>query len=139
MGTRKVCGRADRHLPARVRGHERHRGVRRRLRNGIPTTGYVGIAFAFGLTLTVLAYEGVSLHGLAIGAALLVIHLAKICFSSGSVNPARAIGLAAFVGGTALSQLWVFIVAPIVGGLIAAGVHVAFRLPEGARADTEAF
>jgi len=56
--------------------------------------------------------------GLAIGFALVMIHLVGIQITGTSVNPARSIGPALFVGGTALSQLWLFIVAPIVGGLL---------------------
>jgi aquaporin Z len=84
------------------------------------------------LSVTEKSYPYTAFGGLAIGVALLVIHLAGIGFSSASVNPARAIGPAVFVGGTALSQLWVFIVAPIVGGLIAAGIYASARLPHGA-------
>lgn len=54
--------------------------------------------------------------GLAIGLTLIAIHLVGIKVTGVSVNPARSIGPALFVGGTALSQLWVFIVAPLVGG-----------------------
>jgi aquaporin Z len=43
------------------------------------------------------------------------------------VNPARSLGPAIFVGGTALSQLWVFIVAPIIGGILAAIVWKIFK------------
>jgi len=56
--------------------------------------------------------------GIAIGFALTMIHLVGIQITGTSVNPARSIGPAIFVGGTALTQLWLFIVAPIVGGLI---------------------
>ena len=59
--------------------------------------------------------------GLAIGLALVVIHLVGINVTGVSVNPARSIGPALFVGGTAIAQLWLFIVAPIIGA-IAAGV-----------------
>jgi aquaporin Z len=58
--------------------------------------------------------------GLAIGFSLVLIHLVGIPITGTSVNPARSIGPALFVGGAALSQLWLFIVAPIVGGIIAA-------------------
>lgn len=58
--------------------------------------------------------------GLAIGLALTMIHLVGIQITGTSVNPARSIGPALFVGGTALSQLWLFIVAPIIGGLVGA-------------------
>ena len=84
------------------------------------------------LSVTDTSYPYTAFGGLAIGVALLAIHLAGIGFSSSGVNPARSIGPAVFVGGTALSQLWVFIVAPVVGGLIAAGVSIALRLPHGA-------
>ncbi len=56
---------------------------------------------------------------LAIGLTLTLIHLASIPVSNTSVNPARSIATALYGGGDALAQLWVFIVFPIVGGLIA--------------------
>jgi len=58
--------------------------------------------------------------GLAIGLSLVLIHLVSIPITGTSVNPARSIGPAIFVGGEALSQLWLFIVAPIIGGTISA-------------------
>lgn len=60
--------------------------------------------------------------GLAIGLALVLIHIVCIPITGTSVNPARSIGPAIFQGGTALSQLWLFIVAPFLGAAIAAGV-----------------
>ena len=62
-----------------------------------------------------------AMAGLAIGLALVVIHLVGINVTGVSVNPARSIGPALFVGGTAIAQLWLFIVAPIIGA-VAAGV-----------------
>ncbi len=56
---------------------------------------------------------------LAIGLSLTLIHLISIPVSNTSVNPARSIGPALFAGGDALAQLWVFLVAPTVGALIA--------------------
>ncbi|MFV0461558.1 MAG: aquaporin Z [Actinomycetales bacterium] len=56
---------------------------------------------------------------IAIGLALTLIHLVSIPVTNTSVNPARSIGPALFAGGPALSQLWLFIVGPIVGALIA--------------------
>jgi len=56
--------------------------------------------------------------GIAIGLALTLIHLISIPVTNTSVNPARSTGPAVFVGGWALQQLWLFWVAPIVGGLI---------------------
>jgi aquaporin Z len=58
--------------------------------------------------------------GLAIGLSLTLIHLVGIHFTGTSVNPARSIGPALFVGGEALANLWIFIVAPLVGGACAA-------------------
>jgi aquaporin Z len=63
--------------------------------------------------------------GLAIGLTLAAIHLVGINVTGVSVNPARSIGPALFVGGTAIAQLWVFIVAPLAGGLVAGLVHAA--------------
>jgi aquaporin Z len=63
--------------------------------------------------------------GLAIGLTLAAIHLVGINVTGVSVNPARSIGPALFVGGNALSQLWVFIVAPLVGGALAGVVYQA--------------
>jgi aquaporin Z len=60
------------------------------------------------------------LGGVAIGLALTTVHLIGIPLTGTSVNPARSIGPALFVGGPALSQLWLFIVAPLVGGALAA-------------------
>ena len=56
--------------------------------------------------------------GLSIGLALTLIHLISIPVTNTSVNPARSTGPALFVGGWALNQLWMFWVAPIVGGLL---------------------
>ena len=58
--------------------------------------------------------------GIAIGFTLVLIHLVGIPITGTSVNPARSLGPAVFVGGDALAQLWLFIVAPIIGGIIAA-------------------
>jgi aquaporin Z len=63
--------------------------------------------------------------GLAIGLTLAAIHLVGINVTGVSVNPARSIGPALFVGGNALTQLWVFIVAPLAGGVLAGIVYKA--------------
>ena len=62
--------------------------------------------------------------GVAIGFALVIVHLIGIPLTGTSVNPARSLGPAIVVGGTALSQVWIFIVAPLVGGLVAALIHM---------------
>ena len=56
--------------------------------------------------------------GLAIGITLAVIHIVGIQVTGVSVNPARSIGPAVFVGGQALAQVWLFIVAPAIGAVI---------------------
>ena len=60
--------------------------------------------------------------GLAIGLALVMVHLCCIRYTGTSVNPARSIGPALFQGGTALTNLWIFIVGPLVGGALSACV-----------------
>jgi aquaporin Z len=57
--------------------------------------------------------------GLAIGLSLVLIHLVGIRITGVSVNPARSLGPALFVGGQAMAQLWVFIVAPLLGAAFA--------------------
>lgn len=61
--------------------------------------------------------------GLAIGLTLAAIHLVGIQVTGVSVNPARSIGPALFVGGKALADLWVFIVAPLAGGALAGLIY----------------
>jgi aquaporin Z len=60
---------------------------------------------------------------LAIGLALTLIHLISIPVTNTSVNPARSTGVAVFAGGWALGQLWLFWVAPIVGGILGGLIH----------------
>ena len=61
--------------------------------------------------------------GIAIGLALTLIHLLSIPVTNTSVNPARSISQAVFVGGWALDQLWLFILAPVAGALLAGVVY----------------
>ena len=65
---------------------------------------------------------------LAIGFTLTLIHLISIPVTNTSVNPARSTGPAVFVGGWALAQLWMFWVAPLIGGAVGA---LAYRLTRG--------
>jgi aquaporin Z len=58
--------------------------------------------------------------GVSIGFSLILIHLVGIPITGTSVNPARSLGPAIFVGGETLSQLWLFWVAPAIGGILAA-------------------
>jgi aquaporin Z len=95
----------------------------------------VGSALATELILTALLVftvlaatdrlANVAFAGIPIGLVLTLIHLVSIPVTNTSVNPARSIGPAIFVGGWALEQLWLFIVAPLAGGLLGALVHRA--------------
>ncbi|MDN5757442.1 MAG: aquaporin [Tomitella sp.] len=67
--------------------------------------------------------------GLAIGFALATVHLVGVAITGTSVNPARSIGPAIFAGGDSLNQLWLFVVAPLVGAALAA-VAVWILYPE---------
>jgi aquaporin Z len=93
----------------------------------------IGGAFIFEVVLTAIfvfvvlrvtsATANAATAAIAIGLALTAVHLVGIPITGTSVNPARSVGPALVVGGTALSQVWLFIVAPLVGGMIAAGLH----------------
>jgi len=104
-------------------------------------TGYgVGAAFVAEVVLTmflVLTVLGatdvkapVGFAGLPIGLVLTLIHLIGIPVTNTSVNPARSIGPALFVGGWAIGQLWLFIIAPLIGAAVAAAVYAWIRLPD---------
>lgn len=83
------------------------------------------LTFVFVLAiLGVTSKEGFqSVAGLVIGLSLTFVHILGIAFTGTSVNPARSIGPAIFAGGQALSSLWVFIAAPLVGAALAAVVY----------------
>ena len=72
----------------------------------------------------------VGFAGIAIGLALTMVHLVGIPVTNMSVNPARSIGPAVWVGGWALQQIWLFIVAPLIGGAVAAAVYKIIRIPD---------
>jgi aquaporin Z len=79
--------------------------------------------FVFAVLTVTSKTANATTAGLVIGLSLTVVHLIGIPITGTSVNPARSLGPALIVGGTALSQLWLFIVAPLVGGAVAAGLH----------------
>ncbi|RKI51415.1 aquaporin, partial [Corallococcus sp. AB049A] len=85
------------------------------------------VALTFLLVLTVLGATDsrapVGFAGLAIGLVLTLIHLVGIPITNTSVNPARSLGPALFAGGDALRQLWLFIVAPLLGAAFASAVY----------------
>jgi aquaporin Z len=75
----------------------------------------------------------VGFAGLAIGLVLTLIHLVGIPVTNTSVNPARSIGPAVFVGGWAISQLWLFIVAPLVGAVVGSAAYRMIGKPQTLR------
>jgi len=75
----------------------------------------------------------VGFAGIPIGLVLTLIHLVSIPVTNTSVNPARSIGPALFVGGWAISQLWLFIIAPLVGAVLAAAAFKMIGKPETLR------
>ena len=87
----------------------------------------VEIVLTFGFLMVILGATDkrapVGFAGLAIGLALTLIHLVAIPVDNTSVNPARSTGPAIFAGGAELSQLWLFWVAPLVGGGLAGLVY----------------
>lgn len=93
----------------------------------------IEVVLTFFLVFTVLGATDikapVGFAGLAIGLVLTLIHLVGIPVDNTSVNPARSIGPALFVGGWALVQLWVFIVAPLVGTALAAAAYRGIHEP----------
>jgi aquaporin Z len=76
--------------------------------------------------------------GISIGMSLVLIHLMGIPITGTSVNPARSLGPALFVGGDAMTQLWLFWVAPIIGGILAAFVWRAVFAEEKFESTMEA-
>lgn len=109
--------------------------------NGVANAGGAGGAFlveCIATFLFVLVVLGTTdskvgagnLAGLAIGLTLVLVHLVCINLTGTSVNPARSIGPALFAGGAALKDLWVFIVAPLVGGALSACVWGAIAPKE---------
>jgi len=78
--------------------------------------------FVFVILATTSKFGNGAMAGLAIGVTLMLIHLVAIPVTGTSVNPARSIGPAIFSGGKAMAQLWLFIVAPVIGAILGAFV-----------------
>lgn len=83
------------------------------------TEAVLTFVFLFVILATTSKVGNATMAGLAIGLTLVLIHLVAIPVTGTSVNPARSFGPALLAGGKALSQLWLFIVAPVVGAAIA--------------------
>ncbi|MBQ2903316.1 MAG: aquaporin [Clostridia bacterium] len=81
---------------------------------------FVFVIAILGVTSKV---ENGAVAGIVIGLSLTLVHILGISFTGTSVNPARSFGPALFVGGDALADVWVFIVAPLIGGVLAALVY----------------
>ena len=90
---------------------------------GVGSAILTEIIATFIFTLVILgatSQKGVTpVAGLVIGLTLVILHLPFIRVTGLSVNPARSLGPAVFVGGTALAQLWLYLVMPMIGGLLA--------------------
>lgn len=93
------------------------------------TAGFIAeVILTFTLVLVILTvtsskYGNPGMAGLIIGLTLLLIHFIGVPVSSMSANPARSLAPAILAGGQAISQLWLFVLAPIVGGMLAAIIH----------------
>ena len=89
----------------------------------------VEVILTFVFVYTVLGatdkIENKAVAGLAVGLTLTLVHILGIPFTGTSVNPARSLGPAIFTGGEALGQVWVFIVAPLIGAVLAALLYKA--------------
>jgi len=96
------------------------------------TEAVLTFLFLFVIFGTTSKWGNGTMAGLAIGLTLVLIHLVAIPITGTSVNRARSFGPAILAGGAALSQLWLFIVAPIVGAVVAA---VVWRMLEQKPAD----
>lgn len=107
------------------------------LNNSIIAGLIVEVILTFVFVLTVIGVTSKSANhgsfgGLIIGLTLTLVHILGIGLTGTSVNPARSIGPAIFAGGDALKNVWIFIVAPLVGGALAAIVYKALAPKEKA-------
>jgi len=97
----------------------------------IPKSLIVEICLTFVFVLAILGVtskpEFGKVAGLVIGGSLTLVHLLGIAFTGTSVNPARSLGPALLMGGDALACVWVFIVGPLIGGVLAALIWKALQ------------
>ena len=108
-------------------GKETGLGANALYKNDILVSLIIEIILTFVFVITILGVtskeSNSSVSGIVIGLSLTLVHILGISFTGTSVNPARSFGPALFVGGSALSNVWVFIFAPLVGGILAASVY----------------
>ena len=95
--------------------------------NDIVASLVIEIILTFVFVIAILGVtskiENGAVAGIVIGLTLTLVHIFGIYFTGTSVNPARSFGPALFIGGDALANVWVFIVAPLIGGALAAVVY----------------
>ena len=108
-------------------GKERGLGANGLFEGDVVKSLVIEVILTFVFVLAILGVtskvENGKVAGLVIGLTLTLVHIFGIAFTGTSVNPARSFGPALFVGGDALASVWVFIVAPLVGGVLAALVY----------------
>lgn len=119
---------------AAIVGKDTGLGTNALYQNDIWVSLLIEIILTFVFVLAILGVtakaEYSSVAGIVIGLSLTLVHILGISFTGTSVNPARSLGPALFVGGDALADVWVFLVAPLVGGVLAA---LVYRLLAGKR------
>ncbi len=105
-------------------GKESGLGTNGLYENNIGLSIFVEVILTFVFVMAVLGamdkIDNSSVAGLVIGLSLTLVHILGIAFTGTSVNPARSLGPALLVGGDALQVVWVFIIAPLLGGVLAA-------------------
>lgn len=110
-----------------ILGEESGLGANALYKDEIPASLLIEVILTFVFVLAILGVtskkENSAVAGIVIGLSLTLVHILGISFTGTSVNPARSFGPALFVGGDALSNVWVFLVAPLVGGILAALVY----------------
>ncbi len=108
-------------------GPDTNLGANALYKGDIASSILIEIILTFVFVLTILGVtskkEYSSVAGVVIGLSLTLVHILGIKFTGTSVNPARSFGPALFAGGDALADVWVFIVAPLLGGVLAALVY----------------
>ncbi len=109
-------------------GAESNLGANALFEGDIAKSLIIEVILTFVFVLAILGVtskiENGAVSGIVIGLTLTLVHIFGIYFTGTSVNPARSFGPALLVGGEALSNVWVFIVAPLVGGALAAVVYM---------------